>query len=89
MAPPSGKSGASTVRLAFFSVTPAISHSQGMVESLEDDIRSFFEASPNSVYIAGHLSSYERLLAHACCAYNRLSSRSETHRLRQDSLYYY
>ena len=49
-----------------------------MVENLEEDIRSFFMAKPNSVYIAGDLSSYERLLAHACCTYNRLSSRSES-----------
>ncbi len=48
-----------------------------MVESLEEDIRSFFLENPNAVYEAGNLSSYERLLAHACCSYNRLVSRSK------------
>lgn len=48
----------------------------GMVEGLEDRIRSFFESKPSeSLYLTG-LSSYERLLAHACSAYNYLHSKS-------------
>ncbi len=48
-----------------------------MVESLEQDITNFFTEKPDSVYVADDLSSYERLLAHACCSYNSLTSRSK------------
>ena len=53
------------------------SYFQGMVESLEQDITNFFTEKPDSVYVADDLSSYERLLAHACCSYNSLTSRSK------------
>ena len=49
----------------------------GMVRGLEEDILDFFTEHPDAVYVADTLSSYERLLAHACCAYNRLTSRSK------------
>ena len=61
------------------------SWSQGMVEFLECEIRSFFsgadpsadsEAAEAAVLTFAGLSSYERLLAHACSAYNSLHSSS-------------
>ena len=57
-----------------------------MVEFLECEIRSFFsganpsadsaEAAEAAVLTFAGLSSYERLLAHACSAYNSLHSSS-------------
>ena len=50
---------------------------QGMVEGLEEEIRSFFVRNPSEKsYVLKGLSSYERLLAHAASAYNYLKSRS-------------
>lgn len=51
---------------------------QGMIEGLESDIRSFFEQNPDSgsKYVLSGLTSYERLLAHACSNYNLLNSNS-------------
>lgn len=49
----------------------------GMVEFLECEIRSFFSANPSAdSFTFTGLSSYERLLAHACSAYNALQSTS-------------
>ena len=47
-----------------------------MLEGLENQIREFFIANPDTEYITSDLSSYERLLAHAASSYNHLSSRS-------------
>ena len=49
-----------------------------MVEFIECEIRSFFSANPSdpdAAFTFAGLSSYERLLAHACSAYNSLHSR--------------
>ena len=47
-----------------------------MLDGLENEIREFFLANPNSKYVATDLSSYERLLAHAASSYNHLYSSS-------------
>ena len=50
-----------------------------MVEFIECEIRSFFSANPSdadAAFTFAGLSSYERLLAHACSAYNSLNSSS-------------
>ena len=47
-----------------------------MIEGLENDIREFFTQNPNHKYILSGLTSYERLLAHACSNYNLLNSNS-------------
>ena len=49
---------------------------QGILENLEDQILEHFNNNPNECFIASQLSSYERLLAHVCSMYNRLSSQS-------------
>jgi len=48
----------------------------GILENLEDQILEHFKNNPNECFIASQLSSYERLLAHVCSMYNRLSSQS-------------
>ncbi len=49
-----------------------------MIEGLEEEIRDFFSKRPNDEYYARGLSSYERLLAHACSSYNSLLSQSRS-----------
>jgi len=49
----------------------------GMLEVIDDQIVGFFQVDPDGVYVAEGLSSYQRLLAHACCAYNGLASKSK------------
>eukprot|EP00096_Caligus_rogercresseyi_P004950 TRINITY_DN1962_c0_g2_i2.p1 TRINITY_DN1962_c0_g2~~TRINITY_DN1962_c0_g2_i2.p1 ORF type:complete len:255 (+),score=62.34 TRINITY_DN1962_c0_g2_i2:73-837(+) len=48
----------------------------GMLSRLEEDIVNFFMENPKSFYIADELSSFERLLAHACSSYHYLQSHS-------------
>ncbi|XP_040579556.1 R3H domain-containing protein 4 [Lepeophtheirus salmonis] len=48
----------------------------GMLAGLESEIIDFFTKNPQSSYIAEELSSYERLLAHACSSYHCLYSYS-------------
>ena len=48
-----------------------------MLEALESEITEFFSIQPDAVYVVGGLSSFERLLAHACSAYNFLQSNSK------------
>merc|ERR1719295_251982 len=48
----------------------------GMLEGIETRLNETFKANPNSEYIAEGLSSFERLLLHATCAYNALNSHS-------------
>ncbi|KAK4296721.1 hypothetical protein Pmani_030799 [Petrolisthes manimaculis] len=50
----------------------------GMMSSLEEEIVDVFSSDPLAVYITQVLSSYERLLLHAICRYNFLSSKSST-----------
>lgn len=48
----------------------------GMLEGLDKEICDFFESDPEAVFISQGLSSYERLLAHACSMYYQLRSQS-------------
>jgi len=48
----------------------------GMLEGLEEKITDKFSTNPNSEYVCEDLSSFERLLIHALCAYNSLNSHS-------------
>jgi len=48
----------------------------GILENLEDQILEHFNTHPEQCFIASDLNSYERLLAHVCSMYNRLSSQS-------------
>ncbi len=48
-----------------------------MLEGLDREICDFFEADPEAVFISQGLSSYERLLAHACSMYYQLRSQSK------------
>ncbi|KAL7867224.1 hypothetical protein AOLI_G00150380 [Acnodon oligacanthus] len=48
----------------------------GILEILETDVLTFFEATPHSIYITILRSSYERLLLHAICQYMDLVSAS-------------
>lgn len=50
----------------------------GMLTFLETEIVNFFTKSPQSVYISGILSSFERLLLHAISQYHQLCSFSRT-----------
>ena len=50
---------------------------QGMLEGLDREICDFFETDPDAVYISQSMSSYERLLAHACSMYYQLRSQSK------------
>ena len=49
---------------------------RGIITGLEEEIRGHFEADPASYLLLDGLSSYERLLAHACSAYHSLVSHS-------------
>ncbi|XP_060734101.1 R3H domain-containing protein 4 isoform X1 [Tachysurus vachellii] len=46
------------------------------LEILESDLLSFFEAHPQSIYVAELSNSFERLLLHAICQYMDLASAS-------------
>eukprot|EP00092_Neocalanus_flemingeri_P008094 GFUD01008734.1.p1 GENE.GFUD01008734.1~~GFUD01008734.1.p1 ORF type:complete len:257 (+),score=82.78 GFUD01008734.1:83-853(+) len=48
----------------------------GMLEGIEEKINGTFITNPNSEFVAEDLSSFERLLLHALCAYNALNSYS-------------
>nr|ACO15121.1 C19orf22 homolog [Caligus clemensi] len=48
----------------------------GMLSRLEEEIVDFFTENPHSFYIADELSSFERLLVHACSSYHCLRSYS-------------
>ncbi|XP_049804598.1 R3H domain-containing protein 4-like isoform X2 [Schistocerca nitens] len=50
----------------------------GMLTYLETEVVNFFSKSPQSVYISGILSSFERLLLHAISQYHQLCSFSRT-----------
>jgi len=48
----------------------------GMLEGLEETLTDHFVSNPKSEYVREDLSSFERLLVHALCAYNSLNSHS-------------
>jgi len=48
----------------------------GMLEGIEGKITETFVTNPNSEFVAEDMSSFERLLLHALCAYNALNSYS-------------
>lgn len=52
--------------------------SLGILSYLEEEVVSTFTGDPSAVYISPELSSYERLLLHGLCQYNRLKSKSMT-----------
>lgn len=49
---------------------------QGILKDLEDEIVELFTVDPTTVYITQELNSFQRLLVHALCEYNLLSSKS-------------
>ncbi|XP_070562770.1 R3H domain-containing protein 4-like [Ptychodera flava] len=49
---------------------------KGTLETIEDDVLSWFTMSPDSVYVSVLPSSYDRLLLHAVCQYLDLHSMS-------------
>ncbi|CAB1449853.1 unnamed protein product [Pleuronectes platessa] len=51
----------------------------GILEVLEEDLLSFFNTQPRSVYTTNLASSFERLLLHAVCQYMDLVSASTDH----------
>lgn len=67
---------------AFLSISANLRHALkknlplGMLEGLEAKVNETFMADPNSEFLVENLSSYERLLVHALCAYNALHSHS-------------
>jgi len=48
----------------------------GMLEGIEEKITETFSENPNSEFVAEDMTSFERLLLHALCAYNALNSHS-------------
>lgn len=48
----------------------------GMLQGIEGRLDETFSVDPNSEYVAENLSSFERLLLHAACAYYALNSHS-------------
>jgi len=48
----------------------------GMLQGIEQNINESFMEDPHFDYVAEDLSSFERLLLHALCAYNDLNSHS-------------
>jgi len=48
----------------------------GMLEGIEEKVTETFIKNPHSEFIADDMSSFERLLLHALCAYNALNSYS-------------
>jgi len=48
----------------------------GMLEGIEERVNATFSTNPNTEYVAEDLSSFERLLLHATCAYYSLNSHS-------------
>ncbi|KAM9762306.1 R3H domain-containing protein 4 [Menidia menidia] len=52
----------------------------GMLVGLEENLMSFFNAEPRSVYTTNLGSSFERLLLHAICQYMDLVSASSDHK---------
>ncbi|XP_060081173.1 R3H domain-containing protein 4-like [Ylistrum balloti] len=48
----------------------------GILDSLEQDLISFFKDWPGSVYVSKPISSFERMLLHATCQYLNLYSTS-------------
>ena len=53
----------------------------GMLEGIEEKVTETFIKNPHSEFIADDMSSFERLLLHALCAYNALNSYSKYKRL--------
>lgn len=49
---------------------------QGVLESLERDLVSFFTDWPSSVYLSDQKNSFERMMLHALCQYLDLMSSS-------------
>ena len=54
----------------------------GMLEGIEEKITETFIINPNSEFVAEDMSSFERLLLHALCAYNALNSYSRNMNLQ-------
>ncbi|KAK8726520.1 hypothetical protein OTU49_010288 [Cherax quadricarinatus] len=50
----------------------------GILSYLEEEVVALFTSDPSTVYITQELTSFERLLLHALCQYNFLSSKSAT-----------
>ena len=50
---------------------------QGILESVDNNICAFFVSDPNETFVSKSMSSFERLLAHACSVYYQLKSYSE------------
>lgn len=50
----------------------------GILSYLEEEVVALFTSDPSMVYITQELTSFERLLLHALCQYNFLSSKSAT-----------
>jgi len=48
----------------------------GMLQGIEDRLDDTFSANPNTEYMVEDMSSFERLLLHATCAYYALNSHS-------------
>jgi len=48
----------------------------GMLEGIEERLHDTFSTNPNTEYVVEDLSSFERLLLHATCAYYALNSHS-------------
>ena len=51
-------------------------YTQGVLESLERDLVSFFTDWPSSVYLSDQKNSFERMMLHALCQYLDLMSSS-------------
>jgi hypothetical protein len=49
-----------------------------MLEGLDKEICDFFESDPEAKFVSQKMTSYERLLAHACSMYYQLKSQSES-----------
>jgi len=67
---------------AFLSISTALRgalkkhYNEGALDALEQEIMEFFKENPGDDFVADHLDSYERLLAHAASKYHQLQSRS-------------
>jgi hypothetical protein len=50
---------------------------QGILEAVDRDICDFFVDDPAAMFVSQSMSSFERLLAHACSIYYQLKSYSK------------
>ncbi|KAK7069904.1 hypothetical protein SK128_024820 [Halocaridina rubra] len=50
----------------------------GILYYLEEEILGTFNEDPTAIYISAELTSFERLILHGLCQYNRLKSKSTT-----------